>query len=1649
MGKDIQYICNGVVGGQMQYLVIVRYYRNCWDNATGQEATDAPTALGLEVSATGCTGYAVNYTMFPDPNAVPANGTEVSQLCASQLVNSGCNWTQSGNPLYPGVQVYTYTRLVTVPLGCTNVTFGTTDCCRNGAINNITTPGTRALSIKATANNTIDPLTGQPFCNNSVTFTNQPVPFFCLGSDVNFNHGAVDIDGDSLVYSLINPMDGNTLPYNNIPFMSNYSVNCPITTIPANTFNFDTHTGQMQFRPGLQEQCVLAVRVDEYRNGVLVGSTMRDIQVVINNCSIAIPNQDPITSIQNGNQVDSLTVQVCPGTPLRFDILCTDPANHNLVVTSNINATPSAVPGATMTQIGSGDSVIARVQWTPLVGDTGCHNFTLTAENDDCPIKGAYTKAYSICVFTKVQLLSASVAYCGTPVQLTATGGTNFVWSPSTGPNAVSNPNIYNPTVSPATPTTYYFSSDCGTDSVHIGAAPPFIYDAGPGGTICQNGQVQLNATTDNLYAPYSFRWQPSLNLYDPVTNQPADTMRVPNPVASPTGTTKYYLYVTGNNGCTNVDSVTVNVNGLAPNIVARAQPTNVCPGDQVNLSLATNPQSCGIAQLPCQGHVTQAQVGTGTTAYPTGSPTTYPTIYGHYKNSARHQFLYLNNELIALIGSGGTIDSIAFYMVAINSTPDTMKNFEIKMGCTQATSLTDWQPNLSTVFTPKSVPLGTTSGWITHALDFPYDWDGTSNLVVDVCFYNPPGGSPMLNKKMQGTPTAFPSVYYSSGTGSQCGITGTPASSVNRPNALFTVCVRDLTGLPIAWTPASGANAPSPTNIANPVAHPYTPVRYVANVTSPDGCISTDFVYVNVDTSVQLYAYPVDTFLCTSTPVQLTTRTVGTPLPGNTFSYQWQNLTTNTAAGSGPTLTVNPTTTTDYLVTLTGAACTLRDTVHVRFGNSIPVTLLIDSINCFGDNNGIITAQPGGGTGTINYVWSSSASNSSTISNLTPGNYAVTITDAQNCTGTASTTLTQPAQLSYTANFTDVNCFGANNGSISITPSGGVPAYNYQWSPAQANTGTVNNLPAGNYTITVTDANQCSITIASTLNQPAAINISIATTNASCATSQDGSATATVTGGGGNYLYSWNGTTGSATNNGLNAGSYTLVVTDAGSCTASQTFTIDTIYNLHISLTKTDATCYGVADGTATVTPLNGTAGYTYQWAPANQATAQATGLTAGSYTVTVTDAKNCIATDGITLNSPAQILLQFTHTDPLCSGIANGTATVTVSGGSGSGYTYNWAYTPTSPDNNNLSNIPAGNYIVTVTDGANCNTVDSVTLSNPPSLNAQIDSKTEITCANAMDGSVVISTTGGTPPVSYLWSTGAVTNALNNLAPGSYSVQVSDFNGCDTTINVVFNAPPYIDIALLTTDSVTCPGYTDGSVTILGTGGTPGAIAPYTYSIDGTAYYANGTFINLPTGTYTLTIHDGQGCSKDTTITIYQPVQPALDILPQDSTIELGKSITLSSVLSYYTAADITSYNWQPATALNCADCGTVIATPYSNIQYTVTVNYLNNCSVSQTVTVLVGNGKDFFAPNAFSPNGDGNNDVFILYGTGLTKVNLKVYNRWGEKVFDSQNQWQGWDGTYKGEPQPAGVYTYYAEGVYLNGEIKTRKGSVTLIR
>jgi gliding motility-associated-like protein len=266
---------------------------------------------------------------------------------------------------------------------------------------------------------------------------------------------------------------------------------------------------------------------------------------------------------------------------------------------------------------------------------------------------------------------------------------------------------------------------------------------------------------------------------------------------------------------------------------------------------------------------------------------------------------------------------------------------------------------------------------------------------------------------------------------------------------------------------------------------------------------------------------------------------------------------------------------------------------------------------------------------------------------------------------------------------------------------------------------------------------------------------------------------------------------------------------------------------------------------------------------------------------------------------------------------------------------------------------------------------------------------------------------------------------------------------------VSITLTAPPAISDTFIV-DSTSCPGSTDGHIIVNAWGGTPGMKLPYEYSLDGVTYQQGNNFYNLAAGTYTIYVMDSPGCVLQSTVSVYQPQALTLLINPQDSLIDLGASIQLFSVLGNLTSQAINSYAWSPATGLSCLDCPNPFASPYQTTQYYLTVNYGKNCMVTDSNLIEVGHGAHVYIPDAFSPNGDGTNDNFEVFGTTLKAVGMKIFNRWGEKVFDSgDSQWAKWDGTYKGAAQPTGVYVYYVELVFLDGTTQAKQGSITLIR
>ena len=662
-------------------------------------------------------------------------------------------------------------------------------------------------------------------------------------------------------------------------------------------------------------------------------------------------------------------------------------------------------------------------------------------------------------------------------------------------------------------------------------------------------------------------------------------------------------------------------------------------------------------------------------------------------------------------------------------------------------------------------------------------------------------------------------------------------------------------------------------------------------------------------------------------------------------YTYLW-----SAATGSQTTATATGLTAGSYSVTITDAnACTKTITgILVTQPSAFTVGTSQTNIACNGGANGSASVTVSGATGPYTYSWSPSGGTAATASGLVAGTYTVTITDANACTTTRSFSITQPTALSASAGGgqTNVSCFGGSNGTATVAPTGGTPSYTYSWAPSGGTAATATGLAAGTYTVTVTDANACQTTRTFTITQPSTA-LSAATgggsTNVSCNGGSNGTATVAPTGGTGAYTYSWAPSGGTAaTATGLAAGTYTVTVTDANNCQATRTFTITqpaSALNTTAG-SKTDVSCNGGANGTATVSPTGGTGPYTYSWAPSGGTNATATGLAVGVYTVTVTDANGCQGIKSFTITQPTALTLSAgTQNNVSCNGGSNGTAKVNVSGGTPS-YTYSWA--PSGGTAATATGLAAGTYTVTVTDANACQKTLSFTITEPTALVATAGTQNNVSCNGGSNGTATVVVTGGTPSYTYSWApSGGTAATATGLAAGTYTVTVTDANNCQTTQSFTITQPTALVATASAQTNVLCNGSATGSATVSATGGT----GAYTYSWSpsgGTAATATG----LAAGTYTVTVTDANNCQTTQSFTITQPAAFSVTTIRTDILCNGGATGSAGVVVSGATGPY--TYSWAPSGGTAATATGLAAGT------YTVTITDANLCQTTRSFTI-----------------------------------------------------------------------------------------------
>ncbi len=470
---------------------VLKLYRDC-------EGVDLGTAAFIELSSVNC-GFDQEIQLNID------SSREVSQLCPSQIINSSCN---SGN--LPGVQEFTYSLIYELPQGCSDWILSYQDCARNAMITNIDNPGNSCMYVEAMLNNLDSTL-----INNSPVFTTIPLVYACSGLSFNFNHGGLDQDGDSLVFSLVTPLTGvgGTVSFN-APNTATYPI------IDNRGFNtFDSTTGEMTFEPSSPQVAVTAIKVEEYRDGVLIGFVTRDLQMIIRACSNSQPSTT--TGIQN-NDAGTITgpnsIDLCNKNSVNFEIGYQDPDGSDQVsIQSNVNL---VISGATYTSVsGNPARIFIHLDSSNF---SGSKSFTVTVSDDGCDVYTTQVYTYTINFVSSTRVNEDQEIFCpgGISAQLDALGGSVFTWRAIEGDSIIVGTNFScnpcaNPIPTPDTLTVYEVTSDtdpaCSNkDTVTVKVVPGFSTSIDSIGTeICFEDTVLLNIVPSDT-GTYKYNWYPA-----------------------------------------------------------------------------------------------------------------------------------------------------------------------------------------------------------------------------------------------------------------------------------------------------------------------------------------------------------------------------------------------------------------------------------------------------------------------------------------------------------------------------------------------------------------------------------------------------------------------------------------------------------------------------------------------------------------------------------------------------------------------------------------------------------------------------------------------------------------------------------------------------------------------------------------------------------------------------------------------------------------------------------------------------------------------------------------------------------------------------------------------------------------------------------
>ncbi|TAL62529.1 MAG: T9SS type B sorting domain-containing protein [Bacteroidetes bacterium] len=1368
-----QYLGLNSVTGNYEYQVTFKVYLYCDDiTLPCGTCTNAPLDPSIQVGA---------YTQdFLDPN----NPNKI--LAASFTIPLG---SQTWVPLPGAAQCATapvvcveegiYTMQVELPPSNGGYHLIFERCCRNYNIINLPSPPvyegqTYYAFIPPTFIN-----------NNSPTFAQPPVPYICVNDTASILNTAIDPDGDVIVYSLVHPFTGYADQFNPAPAASNPYV-FPIPLVPYNMgfsaaqpfgaggyASVNAFTGLSQYlSPGIGNY-VVAVELQEYRNNQLIGVTRLDMQIIVINCP---PNNAPVLSSTTSQT--SYVAQA--GDSLCFPIKFADvnPGDSVFLTGSGAIFNLPTNPAATLTpnpNAGLG-SATSQFCWDMGCNQPGNYIFIVQSPDNGCPPKIAYV-VYTIQVLPYVgpTVITGPSPLCtgssGT-YSVPAASGTTFTWVVTGGAitsgQSTNSINInWGASSSGTVSVTSYNVNGCPSDpiSLNVNIQSPPVINAGTNSTICAGSSVTLTSTGGGSYF-----WVPSAGLSNP---------NISNPVASPTSATNYIVTVTSAIGCSNTDTVSINLH--APFMANAGNNNTVCTGGSLTLGGSpTGPAGSTYLWSPATG------LSSTSSANPIVSPTsavTYTLVVTNATACKDTDVVTIAISSPPVANAGSDITVCPGSNTTLNGTGGGTYNWS------PSSSLNN--PNISN---PVASPTSNTTYTLVVSLSNCTDTDFVSMTTLpfpavsagaDVSFCI--GGSATLSAAGTGTYLWSPSSALSCitcaspvanpSTTTNYTVTITDASSCTNSDAVqvmvnplplanagpkpgwvcpgFSLSLSASNGVAYNWAPSASLSNP---NISNPVATPTSATTYTVNITDSNGCSNRDTVTISPSPTIPTNAGN-NPSICFGQSATLG----GNPTaPLNVTGYQWTPSTSlNSSTIANPVTT--PIATTTYILTTTSNTCNGKDTIVVSV-NALPVVSAGADVSiCVGNSSTLISS------GGQSYLWSNGGTTTSiSVAPTSSSTYTVTGTDANGCTNSDS--------ANVFVNTLPIVSAGGNlsvcSGTAATLIGSGAPSY--LWSTG-ATTTTVSVSPTigTTYTVTGTDANGCTnVDSATVFVSPlpavsAGVDVSICIGTGS-----------TLTGSGAQtYLWNTGVTTSSIPVVPTSSSTYTVVGTDVNGCTNLDTATVFVSPLPAVSAGTDVSVCFGSA------TTLTGSGGQTFIWSPAgtlnnaNISNPVAVPTSATTYTMVATDANSCSNLDTVNVIVLALPSILTSNDTAICTGNA---ASLNASGGLG----YNWSPS-TALNNSTIANPIASptistTYTVTVTNADGCTKTDSVKVSINPSPLIDAGTNTVVCPGSA----VTLNATGG---ITYVWSpsTGLSNSTISNpdASPSvitTYTVVGTNANGC-----------------------------------------------------------------------------------------------------------------------------------------------------------------------------------------------------------------------------------------------------------------------------